>query len=111
MNELTVLINNEPVFEFSRAIFLVDDQLAFIDKMDTDMKSGIKIGGELIQNPDDLQRARFVAMNLIKALQQGNESVINSSCAYLVSRNSALIEVRASDHADSVKIDFIEEFV
>lgn len=108
MNALTVLINNEPVFEFNREVVLEDDQLAFFDKMDSDMKSGIKIRGELIQQPDDHQRAIFVAMNLIKAIQQGNESVINSTCAYLVIRNPVLIEVRASDHANSVKIDLVE---
>lgn len=109
MNVITVLVNNEPVYEFSREIMLDEDRLAFLDKMDTDMSKGFKIQGNLIPKPDDMQRATFVAMNLLKALKQNNESVINSSCAYLVTRKPALIEVRADDHANSVKIAFIEE--
>lgn len=109
MNVITVLVNNEPVYEFDREITLQENQLAFLDKMDSDMGKGLKIKGELIQQPDELQRATFVAMNLIKALKQDNESVINSSCAYLISRKPTLIEVRANDHESSVKIELIEE--
>jgi hypothetical protein len=48
-------------------------------------------------------------MNLIKALQQGNGAVISASCAYLVNRHPALIEVHANDHDRAVKIELIEE--
>ena len=53
------------------------------------MDSGIKLHGELLVKPDTRQRATFVVMNLIKALQQGNEAAISASCAYLVSRHPA----------------------
>lgn len=109
MNVISVLVNNEPVYEFSRDIILEKNQLAFLDKMDSDMTKGFKIQGKLIQQPDATQCATFVAMNLIKALQQGNESVINSSCAYLITRKPALIEVRADDFEKSVKVELIEE--
>jgi UDP-glucose 6-dehydrogenase len=63
------------------------------------MESAIKIHGELLLNPASQQRATFVIMNLITALQQGNEAVKYASCAYLVSRHPRLIEVHANDHA------------
>jgi len=109
MDKLTVFINNEIVFEYDRDLTIEDQQLAFLDRMDADMERGIKIRGELLVNPDSQQRATFVAMNLIKALQQDNEAVISASCAYLANRHPALIEVHANDHDNAVKIELIEE--
>lgn len=109
MDKLTVLINNEIVFEYDRNLTFADQQLAFLDRMDADMERGIKIQGELLVNPDSQQRETFVAMNLIKALQQDNEAGISASCAYLVSRHPALIEVHANDQDNAVKIELIEE--
>jgi len=109
MDKLTVFINNEIVFEYDRDLTIEDQQLAFLDRMDADMERGIKIRGELLVNPDSQQRATFVAMNLIKALQQGNEAAISASCAYLFNRHPALIEVHANDDDNAVKIELIEE--
>ena len=109
MNKLTVLINNEIVFDYDRELTIEDHQLAFLDKMDSDMDNGIKIHGELLASPDSQQRATFVVMNLIKALQQDNDAVKTASCAYLVNRFPQLIEVHANDHDNTVKIDLIEQ--
>lgn len=109
MKKLVVFVNNEIVFEFDREISFEEGQLAFLDKMDSDMDKGIKIRGELISSPDSMQRAMFIAMNLIKGLQQNNEAVIASSCAYLTNRNPVLAEVHANDLEGSVDIEFREE--
>ena len=109
MNKLAIFVNDEIVFEFDRDLTFKEQQLAFFDKMDSDMESGIKIHGELLVNPDSQQRATFVVINLIKALQQGNEAVISASCAYLVNRYPALIEVHANDDVNMVKIELVEE--
>lgn len=109
MKKLTVFINDQVAFECDREMDLELEQLKFLDKMDNDMGRGIKIQGELISSPDDKQRATFIAMNLIKALQQDNDAAKFSSCAYLVNRMSSLVEVRASDQENSISINLVEE--
>ncbi|MFW2374735.1 MAG: hypothetical protein ACN4GM_16535 [Gammaproteobacteria bacterium] len=105
---LTLFINDQSVFEYERENSLEDKQRAFFDKMDSDMGRGIKIHGAFIAEPDNEHRAKFVAMNLIKALQQDNEAVIEASCAYLVNRRPELIEIRANDHDGAVLIDLVD---
>ena len=109
MEKLTVFINNQIVFKFDKEHALEDQQLTFLDQMDSDMERGIKIQSELLTNPDNQQRAIFVSMNLIKAIQQDNEAIIFASCAYLANRYSQLTEVHANDYDGSVKIELIEE--
>lgn len=109
MKKLTIFINDQPAHECDREIYLDDEQLKFLDQMDADMDRGVKIQGELFANPDEKQRAKFIAMNLIKALQQENDAARFSSCAYLVSRLPGLVEVRASDLENSIHIELVEE--
>lgn len=109
MKTLTIYIDDEAVYEYDKGSSLEERQLAFLDKMDSDMDRGIKIRGELITDPDTKQRAMFVTMNLIKAMQQGNDAIITVSCAYLVNRMPALIEVHANKKNDTINIDFTEE--
>ena len=107
MGKLSVYINNEVVYDFDKEHALEEQQRSFLDKMDDDMERGIKIKGELLTNPDNKQRATFVSMNLIKAIQQDNDAIIFASCAYLANRDPELTEVHANDHDGSVKIEFI----
>jgi len=109
MKKLTVFINDENVYEFNRELSLIDEQLAFLEKMDSDMDNGIKVNGELLASPNKQQRATFVAMNLIKALQQENEAIITASCTYLINRFSELLEVHANDYGKTIKIELVEE--
>ena len=108
MKTLSVFINDQLVYEYDKDRPVDEHQQAFLDKMDSDMQRGLKIQGELITSPDSRQRMKFVAMNLIKALQQDKETIISASCAYLANRRPLLIEVRASDGEKSVNIELIE---
>lgn len=105
---LTIFINDQLVFKYECEKNLEHKQLAFLDKMDSDMGCGIKIHGELIPKPDNEHRVKFVAMNLIKALQQDNEAIIVASCSYLVNRRPELIEVHANDRDGGVVIDLVD---
>ena len=109
MNKLVIFNNDKLIYEFDRVVILETKQSAFLEKMDRDMKNGISIDGELLENPDDSQRTTFIAMNLINAIQQDNDATIFATCAYLVNRLPKLIELRANDSGDTVKIEFIEE--
>jgi hypothetical protein len=109
MKILTVYTNDEIAYEYDKEASIDEQKLAFLDKMDGDMDRGIKIQGELIPDPDKKQRATFVAMNLLKALKQGNNAVISASCAYLVNRLPALTEVHAKDQGNTVVIELVEE--
>lgn len=109
MKKLTIYINDQVAYECDREIHLEPEQIKFLDKMDNDMNRGLKIQGELVARPNDKQRATFVAMNLIKALQQDNNAAKSASCAYLISRFSGLVEVRASDLENTISIELVEE--
>jgi hypothetical protein len=109
MGFLNFIINDQLAFEYDRSTVLDDKQLAFIEQMDRDMDRGIRMYGELITEPDSKQKASFVAMNLLKGLQQEDNARIGVSCAYLSSRLPYVVEVHARDLDGRVNIEFIEE--
>ena len=109
INVLTVFINDQAVFEFDRDTSLDDQQLKFLDKIDSDMDRGLKMSGELFEKPDAEQRVRFIVMNLIKALQHDEQAIIRSSCAYLINRRPQLLEVRVKDGESAIEIELIDE--
>lgn len=109
MKTLTIYINEEPVYEYDKDSYIEESQIAFLDKMDSDMGRGIKIEGKMIANPEKKQRANFVVMNLIKAMKQENDAIIFASCAYLVNRMPTLVEVHANKNNGDLNIELVEE--
>lgn len=108
-NKLTLYINDEIAFEHNREITLEENQLVFLDGMDADMDTGIKIRGELIKQPVLEQRLTFMALNLIKALQQEDEGKVSVSCAYLLSRRPDLTDIRVTDQSEGLNVDFVDQ--
>ena len=109
MNIITFFVNDQLVFEYDRDTVLQNEQLDFLDKMDTDMDRGVKIRGELLSDPDSQQRATFVALNLLRAMQQENQGAIAVSCAYLSTRLPGLHEVHVSNEEGAVTVELLEE--
>lgn len=109
---LTVLINGEPHIEYDRDRILPEPQQLYLDRMDDRMSSGIELGGVKVDSPDALQRAQFVAIQVIEGLQEDNEPVIAASCAYLASRMPDLTQVKAQlvDEGYSVELVFGEPY-
>lgn len=92
---LVVLINGESQLEYDRGKPLPESQLQYLDRMDEQMNAGIRLASEWVEHPDGLQRAKFVAMHLVDALQQGHEAPVAASCAYLASRLPDLKQIKA----------------
>lgn len=92
---LVVLVNGEVQLEYDRNKTLPELQLRYLDRMDRQMDTGVRLGADWIDQPDVQQRAKFVAMHLIEALQQDNEASIAASCAYLANRLPDLKQVKA----------------
>jgi hypothetical protein len=109
MNTLNLFVNEQLAFECDRSMVLDEKQLEFLDRMDSDMDRGCKIHGELITNPDKKQKATFVVMNLLNALQQEEHARIAVACAYLSHRLPHVAEVHARDADDRIDIEFVEE--
>lgn len=105
--KLTVYIDNEATIEYDRNKRLPGKQREYLDKMDSDMDGGFKLGDEQIDTPDDKDRAKFVAMTLIHSIEANNEQMIVATCAYLASRQTGLTEVRAHAEGENMMMDLV----
>lgn len=105
---LTIVVNGEPQLEYDRSKPLPDQQVAYLDRMDRQMDAGIVLGGQPLDQPDQMQRAQFVSIHVVEALQQGNEALVAASCAYLANRMPDLkqIKSRVVDGGFSVELVF-----
>ena len=109
---LTILIDNQAQLTFDRSRTLPDKQLLYLDRMDAQMNDGLQLDDARIEQPDALQRAQFVAVHLIEALQQDNEALVAASCAYLARRLTDLKQVKALlvEGGFSVELVFDESY-
>lgn len=92
---LAVLVNDELQLKYDRTTALPMHQQQYLERMDRQMDDGIRLGVDWIEQPDALQRAKFVAVHLVECLQQGNDAAIAASCAYLAERLPELQQVQA----------------
>lgn len=105
-DSMVVLVNGEALFEYDRTKALPENQRQYLDRMDVQMGEGITLGNEVIANPDEQQRAQFVAFTLITAIQQDNESAIAAMNSYLAVRFPDLKQVKADTDENSRKVMF-----
>ena len=103
---MVVLFNGEALFEYDRTKPLAENQRQYLDRMDQQMDAGIKLGTESIENPDQQQRAQFVAFTLVRAIQQDNEAVIAAMNSYLAVRYPDLKQVKADTDQATEKVMF-----
>ena len=106
-NKLVVFLNGVSQIEFDRDQPLPTRQQEYLDRMDVQMDGGITLEEESIAQPDLMQRARFVAMNLVQAVRNGEDSVAAAMCAYLALRLPGLRQIAATEEGDSVLIDLV----
>ena len=108
MNDImAVLLNGIAQLEYDRNKLLPDHQLAYLDKMDAKMDDGILLGNETISNPDQDQRTRFAAANLVHALKTDDANMAAAMCSYLAIRLPELKQVLIEDIEGHVSIEFV----
>jgi len=105
--KLYIEMNGAPLIEYDRNIRLPGHQRRFLEKMDEDMSEGIELAGETIDEPNPVQRAQFVAIQLLTAMQQNEEGLIAATCAYLANRYPEMRKVVASEQGDNVSLDLV----
>lgn len=108
MSEMVaVLINGQAVIEYDRSKPLTDKQETYLDRMDQQMDAGVTLAGETIIQPNQIQRAKFVANTLVQSIQSNDEPRIAAACSYLAERLPGLKQIRADLKQDSYTIDLI----
>ncbi|MEA1889499.1 MAG: hypothetical protein U9N50_06950 [Pseudomonadota bacterium] len=105
-NIMGVLLDGVAQLEYDREKLLPDHQAVYLNKMDEKMAEGITIGDEEIRNPDINQRAQFVVGNLVHAIKTDNEQVAGAMCSYLALRMPDLKQIKITDNAGEVTIEF-----
>lgn len=106
-NILIVYLNGQSVIEYDRAVRLPGHQRQYLDKMDHDMDSGIEMNGQSVTAPDLQQRAQYIAMHLIQAINHDNEAMIAAMCAYLATRLPDLKSIKAQEQGAHYSIDLV----
>lgn len=105
--KLYIELNGAAVIEYDRNIRLPGHQRRFLDKMDEDMSEGIELAGQAIDEPKPVQRAQFVAIQLLNAMQHNEESLIAATCAYLANRYPDMRKVVAREQGDNVSLELV----
>ena len=107
MEPLVVVLDGVSQLEYQRGKPLESAQREYLDHLDKRMDAGIDIDGRRIEQPNPLQRAQFVALQLLQAVQAGNEPVAAATCAYLANRIPDLKQVRAITRSGLLSFDLV----
>ena len=104
---MAVLLNGIAQLEYDREKPLSEYQLTYLDKMDSKMAAGVAIGEEHITEPDENQRAQFVAANLYHAIKSEDEAMCSALCSYLATRLPELKQIKLDDKEGDVTIELV----
>lgn len=105
--KMVVVIDGQPQLEYDRSKSLPEQQQAALDRMDQKMDQGIELPTGHLDSPNALQRAQFVALQLVQAIGEGNEPMAAATCAYLAVRVPELQQVRAEHRAAGLHLDLV----
>jgi hypothetical protein len=104
---LVVLVNGESRLEYDRSKVLSERQRVYLDRMDRQMDSGIRLGTDWVEQPRPAQRASFVAAQLVDALQRDDEGLIAACCTYLANRLPELKQIKARLLAAGFSVELV----
>ncbi len=105
--KLVIVVNGQSMIEYDRNTRLPGHQRQFLDKMDSDMGTGVSINGERIEQPDLKVRAQYIAMHLVQSILKDDDAMIAATCAYLATRIPDLKQVQAVEQGDNISFDLI----
>jgi len=106
-DSLVVVLDGVSQLEYRHGTVLAEQQAAYLDRLDRRMDGGIELGGQRIDSPDALQRAQYVSLQMLQAVEAGNEAVAAATCAYLAHRLPDLKQVRAFTHDGQLTFDLV----
>lgn len=107
---IIVYINGAVVLRYEKPSRNTGIERRFLDEMDMDLDEGIHLNDEMIESPDKMQRASYVAMSLLYGIETENNEMVSIACAYLANRLPDLKQIRASEQGhdgENVTLDFI----
>jgi len=104
---MAVTLNGVAQLEYDRNKPLSDYQQDYLRNMDSKMDSGIQVGDQVIDEPDVVERVKFVAANLIHAMKGNDEATSAAFCAYIATRMPDLKQVQFSDVNDEISIELV----
>lgn len=104
---LTVVINDDAVLEYDRDKALPERQLVFLENMDAELAESVVVDGVRLSRPELGERSRFVALNLISALNEGNDPKAAAMCAWLATRLPDLQQVVAGSVGGRLNVDLV----
>ena len=105
--KMVVVIDGLSQLEYDRARPLPEQQQMALDRMDRKMDQGIELPAGHLESPNALQRAQFVALQLVQAVEDGNETMAAATCAYLAVRVPELQQVKAEHQPTGLHLDLI----
>ena len=106
-NQLSIYINENKVFVYDKNTRLPGKQRKFLDGMDLDMDTGIKLNNEMIGSPNKMQRANYVVMSLLYGIETKSEELVAATCSYLANRLPELKQINAIEKGDEVTLNLI----
>lgn len=106
-DSLVVVLDGVSQLEYRHGTVLAEQQIIYLDQLDQRMDGGIELGGLRIESPDILQRAQYVTLQMLQAVEAGNESVAAATCTYLANRLPDLKQVRAITRGGQLTFDLV----
>ncbi|WP_201345465.1 hypothetical protein [Thiohalobacter sp. COW1] len=105
--KMVVVIDGLSQLEYDRTKPLPHKQQLALDRMDLKMDQGIQLPAGRQDSPNSLQRAQFVALQLIQAVEDGNEPMAAATCAYLAERIPELQQIKAEHKPAGMHLDLV----
>ena len=107
-NTMVVQVNGTVMLEYDRRKPLNQRQQDGLARLDAKLAEGFRLGVHAVSQPTPLQHTEFVASALVKALQNGNDTVAAASCSWLANRIPDLQQVKAkTESGNQVSIELV----